>query len=138
MLASPEPATLIAIDEPETGLHPSMLPILAEYAAEAAERTQVIMTSHSPVFLDAFSQVAPQVTLLHREDGYTQLFPLTPEVLCKWLEQYRLGELFTSGELEALAMPAVELVPDLGERLKSLPAEMPSLLRLDPMEELIE
>src|SRR5207253_5466691 len=48
VLASPEPATLIAIDEPETGLHPSMLPIIAEYAVEAAERTQVIMTSHSP------------------------------------------------------------------------------------------
>ena len=111
VLASPEPATLIAIDEPETGLHPSMLPILAEYAAEAAERTQVIMTSHSPVFLDAFSQVEPQVTLLHWEDGHTQLFPLTQETLSKWLEHYRLGELFTGGELEALAMPAVERVP---------------------------
>ena len=136
VLASPEPATLIAIDEPETGLHPSMLPILAEYAAEAAERTQVIMTSHSPVFLDAFSQVAPQVTLLHREDGYTQLFPLTPEMLSKWLEQYRLGELFTSGELEALAMPAVELVPTWTSDSRVCPPRMPRLLRLDTMEEL--
>jgi hypothetical protein len=123
VLASPEPATLIAIDEPETGLHPSMLPIVAEYAAEAAERTQVIMTSHSPVFLDAYSQVAAQVTLLHWEDGQTQLFPLTPEMLNKWLEKYRLGELFTSGELEALAMPDVEGISDLEERLKNLPAE---------------
>jgi predicted ATP-dependent endonuclease of OLD family len=123
VLASPEPATLIAIDEPETGLHPSMLPIVAEYAAEAAERTQVIMTSHSPVFLDAFSQGAAQVTLLHWEDGQTRLFPLKPETLSKWLERYRLGELFTSGELEALAMPDVERIPDLEERLKSLPAE---------------
>ncbi len=123
VLASPEPATLLAIDEPETGLHPSMLPIVAEYAAEAAGRTQVIMTSHSPVFLDAFSQVAPEVTLLHWEDGHTQLFPLSQEMLSRWLEQYRLGELFTSGELEALAMPEVERVPDLDERLKSLPAQ---------------
>ena len=68
------------------------------------------MTSHSPVFLDAFSQVEPQVTRLHREDGQTQLFPLTQEMLSKWLEQYRLGELFTGGELESLAMPAVERV----------------------------
>jgi predicted ATPase len=123
VLASPEPATLIAIDEPETGLHPSMLPILAEYAAEAAERTQVIITSHSPVLLDAFSEVAPHVTLLHWGEGHTQFFPLTQEILTKWLEKYRLGELFTSGELEALAMPDVETVPDLSERLKSLPAE---------------
>jgi len=123
VFASPEPATLIAIDEPEIGLHPSMLPIVAEYAAEAAGRTQVVMTSHSPVFLDAFSQLAPQVTLLHWEDGHTQLFPLPQEILSRWLERYRLGELFTSGELEALAMPAVEPVPDLGERLRSLPVE---------------
>src|SRR5277367_229263 len=100
-----------------------MLPILAEYAAEAAQRTQVIMTSHSPVFLDAFSQVEPDVTLLHWEDGQTQLIPLTARMLGKWLEHYRLGELFTSGELETLAMSPVEPVQDLGERLKGLPPE---------------
>ncbi len=123
VLASPEPATLIAIDEPEVGLHPSMLPIIAEYAVEAAERTQVVLTSHSPIFLDAFSRVPSEVTLLHWEDGGSRLFPLTPEALMKWLERYRLGELFTNGELEALAMPEVERIPDLSERLKGLPAE---------------
>jgi predicted ATPase len=120
VLASPEPATLIAIDEPEIGLHPSMLPVIAEYAAEAA---QVIVTSHSPVFLDAFTQVGPQVTVLHWENGYSQLFPLNQETLRKWLEQYRLGQLFTSGELDVLAMPQVESVPDLTERVKNLPPE---------------
>jgi predicted ATPase len=123
VLASPEPATLLAIDEPEVGLHPSMLPIVAEYAAEAARRTQVIMTSHSPVFLDAFSKVGPQVTLLHWEDGQTQLFPLDSDVLAKWLEQYRLGQLFTSGDLEALATPPAPAIPDLPERVKGLPPE---------------
>jgi predicted ATPase len=122
-LASPEPATLIAIDEPETGLHPSMLSIVAEYAAEAAQRTQVILTSHSPVFLDALSQTAPQVTLLHWEDGESRLFQLQGEAFQKWLNRYRLGELFTSGELEAIGLPEVEPVPDLAERLKNLPPE---------------
>jgi predicted ATPase len=122
-LASPEPATLIAIDEPEIGLRPSMLPIVAEYAAEAAERTQVVMTSHSPIFLDALSGVGPQVTLLHWEDGRTQLFALTQDTLNSWLDRYRLGELFTSGELEVLAVPEVERVPDMDKRLTSLPTE---------------
>src|SRR5437773_10023426 len=98
-----------------------MLPIISEYAAEASSRTQVIMTSHSPVFLDAFSKVDPQVTLLHWEDGQTQLLPLGPEALAKWLERYRLGELFTSGDFEALAWPPVEAVPELGKRAQSLP-----------------
>ena len=123
VLASPDPATLIAIDEPEAGLHPSMLPIIAEYAAEAASRTQIVMTSHSPVYLDAFSKVAPQVTLLHWEDGETHLFPLSPEAMDKWLAEYRLGELFTSGDLEALASPPVEAIPELAERIKGLPPE---------------
>jgi predicted ATPase len=131
VLASPEPATLIAIDEPEVGLHPSMLPIVAEYAAEAAERSQVIMTSHSPVFLDAFSKVSPHVTLLHWQDGQTQLFQLAAEMMQKWLEQYRLGQLFTTGDLEALAMPAVDQPPDLSARLDDLPSEDAALSSVD-------
>lgn len=123
ILATPEPATLIAIDEPEVGLHPSMLPIVAEYAADAAEHTQVVMTSHSPDFLDAFSQVPSTVTLLHWEDGQTGLFPLERETLKRWLERYRLGELFTNGELETLILPEVESIPDLRERLQELPTE---------------
>jgi predicted ATPase len=120
VLASPEPASLIAIDEPEIGLHPCMLPVIAEYAAEAAERTQVILTSHSPVFLDAFSEFEPQVTLFHWHDGESQLVWLSPETMRQWLERYRLGHLFTSGELEALAAPSVDDVPDLAQRLAKL------------------
>jgi predicted ATPase len=123
VLANPEPATLIAIDEPEVGLHPSMLPIISEYAAEAARRTQVIMTSHSPEFLDVFSQVDPQVTLFHWENGQTQLFPMNRDALTKWLEHYRLGQLFTCGELDALSVQPVEPIQDLSERLKGLPLE---------------
>jgi predicted ATPase len=130
VLASPEPATLIAIDEPEVGLHPSMLPIVAEYAAEAAEHSQVIMTSHSPVFLDVFSKVSPEVALFHWVDGQTQLFPLTAELMQKWLERYRLGQLFTSGDLEALAIAAVDQPPDLSLRLDDLPSEDAALSSL--------
>jgi len=123
VLASPEPATLIAIDEPEIGLHPSMLPVIAEYAAEAAERTQVVLTTHSPVLLDAFTQAAANVTVMHWEDGRSCLYPLPDESLAKWLEKYRLGQLFTSGELEVLALPEVDQSSDLAEQLKSLPPE---------------
>lgn len=125
VLASPDPATLIAIDEPEVGLHPSMLPVIAEYAAEAASRTQVVITSHSPVFLDAFSTVGPKVTLFNWEDGESRLYPLCPEAMEKWLADYRLGEMFTSGDLDALANPPVETIPNFAERIKNLPPEGP-------------
>lgn len=123
VLASPEPATLIAIDEPEIGLHPSMMPVVAEYAAEAAERTQVVMTTHSPSFLDAFSEFEPRVAVMLWEGAQTQLRHPTAERLSKWLEKFRLGELFTSGDLDAMTMPDIEPIPDLAERLRALPLE---------------
>lgn len=123
VLSHPEPGALIAIDEPEVGLHPSVLPIIAEYAADASQRTQVILTSHSPEFLDAFTALSPHATLCHWEDGETHLFELNSEMLGRWLEQYKLGQMFTRGDLEALALPGVEPVNDLEERFKDMPSE---------------
>ena len=101
-LASPSAAPLIAIDEPETGLHPSMLPIIAEYAADAAERSQVILTTHSPQLLDAFGNLNPATTVVRWRNGQTSLDRLEKELLSKWLKEYSLGTLFKSGELEDL------------------------------------
>ena len=103
ILASPEAAPVIAIDEPETGLHPSMFPIVAEYAVEAAERSQVILTTHSPQFLDAFTDTLPTTTVAMWESGETTLKTLEGDLLRDWLEGFSLGKLFQSGELEALA-----------------------------------
>jgi predicted ATPase len=103
VLASPEAAPLIAIDEPETGLHPSMLPIVAEYAVEAARHSQVIFTTHSPQFLDAFDRTKPTATVVCWEDGETRLQALDELELKQWLKEYSLGSLFSSGELEAMA-----------------------------------
>ncbi len=122
-LANPEPAPLIAIDEPELGLHPSMLPIIAEYAEAAAERTQVVLTTHSPEFLDAFSQMSPAVTVCHWEEGQTTLHSLPPDSLAKWLAHYRLGEMFTRGELDSLALPPVEEPEGAAQRFANLPPE---------------
>jgi len=123
VLSHPEPAALIAIDEPEVGLHPSMLPIIAEYAEDASQRTQVILTSHSPEFLDAFTALSPHVTLCHWEEGETHLYELDSQMLGRWLDQYRLGHMFTRGDLETLALPSVEPLSDLEERLKDMPSE---------------
>lgn len=103
VLCNPEPAPLIAIDEPETGLHPSMFPIIAEYAAEASKRTQVIFSTHSPQFLDAFSDFDVTTTVTAWKDGETKIKNLDGDTLKKWLEHYSLGTLFLSGDLEALA-----------------------------------
>lgn len=102
VMASPSPAPIIAIDEPETGLHPSMLPLVAEYAVDAATRSQVILTTHSPQFLDAFVETKPTTTVAKWEHGETILHTLKEEELDYWLKEYSLGSLFKSGELEQM------------------------------------
>jgi predicted ATPase len=123
VFSHPDPPSLIAIDEPETGLNPSMLPVIAEYAQAASERTQVVLTSHSPEFLDAFTEMAPHVTVCHWEDGETLLYPLAPDAISTWLEKYRLGHLFLRGELETIALPPVEPLENGDERFADLPSE---------------
>lgn len=105
VLANPTPAPLIAIDEPETGLHPSMLPIIAEFAVEASTRTQIVFTTHSDQFLDAFrvTDTRPTTTVAKWQDGETTLTTLDDEQLAYWLEDYTLGNLFRAGQLENMA-----------------------------------
>jgi predicted ATPase len=102
IFASPSPGDLVAVDEPEVGLHPAMFPVIAELAAEASERTQVVITTHSPQLLDAFTEVAPTTTVARWIDGRTELSILDRDELRRWLKEYSLGSLFRSGELEAL------------------------------------
>ncbi len=102
ILANPDPPALIAIDEPEAGLHPSMLPIVAEYAREASTRCQVIFTTHSAEFLDAFGSDPPVTTVVERVDGETCLRVLQQTELVDWLSRYTLGELYRSRELEVM------------------------------------
>ena len=102
VLANPDPPSLIAIDEPETGLHPAMLPIVAEYAIQASTRTQVILATHSASFLDAFGKYAPTTTVVESIDGQTRLSVQDGNELAYWLKHYTLGELYRSGQLEAV------------------------------------
>jgi predicted ATPase len=102
VLANPSPAPLIAIDEPETGLHPSMLPIVAEYARQAAIKSQVILTTHSPDLLTAFRNEPPTTTVTESREGETVIRVVSGEALAYWLKDYTLRELYRSNQLEAM------------------------------------
>jgi predicted ATPase len=102
VFANPTPPALIAIDEPETGLHPAMLPIVAEYARDAAQRTQVILTTHSPELLDAFGEHSAATTVVEWKKGETNLRVLAGDRLNYWLKKYSMGELYRSKELETM------------------------------------
>ena len=71
LLYDPEPASFIGIEEPENFLHPRLLPELAEECRAASERSQLLVTTHSPFFVNALRP--EEVRVLYRdENGYTQ------------------------------------------------------------------
>ncbi len=71
LLYDPSPPELIGIEEPENHLHPRLLPELAEECRMATERTQLMVTSHSPFFVDGLKP--EELWVLYRdEQGYTQ------------------------------------------------------------------
>jgi predicted ATPase len=72
VLHDPEPPQFIGIEEPENFLHPRLLPELAEECRAASERSQLLVTTHSPFFLNALRP--DEVRVLYRdEQGYTQV-----------------------------------------------------------------
>lgn len=56
-LLTPRPPGLLVLNEPETSLHPDLLPALGRLIAQAAERTQVIVVSHAPGLIDALQSL---------------------------------------------------------------------------------
>ena len=71
VLYDPEPAPLIGIEEPENHLHPRLLPELAEECRDAAARSQLMVTTHSPFFINGLRP--KEVWVLYRDEkGYAQ------------------------------------------------------------------
>lgn len=99
VLCHPNPPPLLCIEEPELGLHPDVLPTVAELLKEAAERTQLIVTTHSDVLVDAMSDRPECVLVAEKQESGTVLRRLDAERLKPWLEKYRLGQLWTRGEI---------------------------------------
>ncbi len=103
-LLNPIPPALIAIDEPEVGLHPRLLPIVADMIKTASEKTQVLVTTHSPDLLNCFD-IDNIAVMTRDENKITWQRPGNRKSLKKMLKNIEgdsLGDLHRSGELEAL------------------------------------
>ena len=99
ILCHPKPPPLVCIEEPELGLHPDILPGLADLLLEASERCQLIVTTHSDTLVAALTYTPESVVVCEKEKGQTRMKRLDKVELSRWLEKYRLGELWSSGEL---------------------------------------
>jgi predicted ATPase len=103
ILCDPEPPPLIILEEPELGLHPDVLPTIADLLVQAAERTQIIVTTHSGVLVDAFTESPEHVLVCERDDGGTHMRRLDGERLAVWLKEYSLGTLWSRGDIAPCA-----------------------------------
>jgi len=91
-LLQPNPPATIIIDEPELGLHPAAIAILAELIKAASERTQVVIATQSPDLINYFS--IEDIIVANRKNGATTLNRLQEEDYESWLEDYSVGELW--------------------------------------------
>lgn len=99
VLCHPRPPPLVCIEEPELGLHPDILPTIADLLKQASERCQLIVTTHSDVLVDAMTDRPEDVLVAEKDDNGTVLRRLDPDELKPWLEKYRLGTLWTRGDI---------------------------------------
>ena len=99
ILLNPHPPPLVCIEEPEMGMHPDLMPKIADLLVNASERCQLLVTTHSDMLVDALSERPGAVVVCEKHDGQTTMTRLDPEKLTHWLDKYRLGQLWTRGQL---------------------------------------
>ena len=91
-LLQPKPPSTIIIDEPELGLHPYAIDILAELIESTSKKTQLIVSTQSPSLVDYFEP--EDIIIVNRSKGASLFKRLNKKALSDWLEDYSMGELW--------------------------------------------
>ena len=89
--------SVILLDEPELGLHPAAITILAALVKQVSVETQVVLSTQSSLLLDHFRP--EDVLVADRVQGATTLRRLDAGRLERWLKDYSLGQLWRKNEL---------------------------------------
>lgn len=91
-------STVLAIEEPENGLHPHLSKHIVELLRTASQTRQVLVTTHNPDFLDELEP--EEVVLCDKEEGFTTIRHATDVAEIKsFRKHFRLGELWEQGTL---------------------------------------
>jgi predicted ATPase len=92
LLLQPTLPSTILIDEPELGLHPYAITLLASMLRSAATKTQVIISTQSVPLVNQFSP--EDIIVVDRENGQSVFRHLETQAIETWLEEYGLGDLW--------------------------------------------
>jgi predicted ATPase len=99
ILCHPSPPPIVCLEEPELGMHPDILPTIAELLVDASKRTQLIVTTHSDTLVSALGDHPEAIMVCENDGSGTKIRRLEPDKLKEWLKDYSLGELWLKGEI---------------------------------------
>ena len=86
----------ITVDEPELGLHPAAIVLLAAMLREASEHVQIIVSTQSASLLGAIDS-PESIIVVERSDRDSRLRRIEHEQVASWLEEYTLGDVWEKG-----------------------------------------
>ncbi len=96
ILFNSERGYLVCIDEPETNLHPDMINTISQAVKQASNRTQLIMTTHSPLLLNSFD--LDDILIFEKNnDNETKVMVKYPDEFEEWTEDYLTGQAWLQG-----------------------------------------
>ncbi len=99
ILFQPQPPPLICLEEPEIGMHPDMIRIVAKMIVNASERTQLIVTTHSEHLLTALQDDFDALFSFDTGINGSVVRRFSQKEYEQWRQEHTLGDLWTSGEL---------------------------------------
>lgn len=97
-LLQPDPPSAIVVDEPELGLPPLAISLLAELIQHGSRRTQVVVATQCPHLLDEFS--VEEVIVVRRQKGESRFERLDERDYRAWLDEYTVGELWRKNVID--------------------------------------
>ncbi|MBI3919993.1 MAG: AAA family ATPase [Armatimonadetes bacterium] len=92
LLLQPELPSVVLLDEPELGLHPAAITLLAALLESAVVRTQVLVATQSVTLVNQFTP--DRIWVAERTEGESTFRHLAHEDLTAWLDGYALGDLW--------------------------------------------
>lgn len=101
LLLSPSPPPILCIDEPELGLHPDAVALMADMLVDASQRTQLVVTTHSDSLVSALTAHGDSIVTCEHQGAGTVLNRVDPDELADWLADYALGDLWRMGVMGA-------------------------------------
>ncbi len=97
VLYDPDPPPVICLEEPELGMHPDIIPVIAEMLIEASERTQLIVTTHSDFLVSKLTDMPEAILVCDWSESGTTFRRLTADDVAGWPEDVSLGDIWLKG-----------------------------------------